>query len=291
MFHGFRLRVALALLTAGLSCSETATRPDPIGDCDDPACPQLPSVPPTSIGSGSGAEGNSGSGGEGGGGGLPPPQVGTLAGSVRTIIEPDLLSDSGLDGSVEIRAAGATQNEISTESELDGTYRLDGVLPSTELWVAVGAFQTPPAPPFMDTLQVVDATMAGFVDLLVMRQSVMDDIAQVSFMNDPLELDPLRGHVILSFIDQNGAPVSGVQVVEPGIDEAAIAYDAGDVYSDQLEETASRGTVVLVNMSAPAYPGGLISVSVTLDGVSYSTPIRTAAGAVTVVSAQIGLQP
>jgi hypothetical protein len=79
-----------------------------------------------------------------------------------------------------------------------------------------------------------------------------------------------------------------VRVVDPTLEDAAIAYDAGDVYSDQLDETANRGAVVLMNMPAVAYPGALINVTVTLDGVSYSTPVRIARGAVTVVNAQLG---
>jgi hypothetical protein len=203
------------------------------------------------------------------------------------IIDTDLGTPAGLDDSVEVRAAGATQSEVSVETETDGSYRLEGVLPDAELWVAAGTFQNPPAPPFFDTLQVVNATLGDFVNLLVMRDSVMNDIAQISFTDTPINVDPTRGHAILSFFDTDDTALTGVRVVDPTLDDAAIAYDAGDVYSDQLDETANRGTVVLMNMPAVAYPGALISVTVTLNDVSYSTPVRIARGAVTIVSAQI----
>lgn len=289
MVDGYRLLVVGGLLAVAWACSETVTRPEQLGDCRGADCMEVGGgLPPSNVGSGSGSAGSSGSGGQGGGGGLPPPAAGTLAGSVRLIVDTDLGPPANLDDSVEIRAAGAAQSEVSIQSELDGSFRLDGVLPDDELWVAVGTFDTPPSLPVMDTFQIVDATIGDFVELLVMRQSVMDDIAAVSFTNSSVALDPTRGHAILSFFDAEGVPVQGVSVVQPALEDAAIAYDAGEIYSDQLDETANRGSVVLMNMPAVAYPGGLISVTVSLDGVSYSTPVRIARNTVTVVSARVG---
>jgi hypothetical protein len=289
MLDGHRLLVLGGLLVALWACSETVTRPSPIGCDDDDGCANPGGgLPPTGVGSGSAGSGSSGAGGEGGGGGLPPPLAGTLAGSVQMIVDTDLAAPTSLDSSVEIRTAGATQSEVSVETGADGSYRLEGVLPNTELWVAVGTFQTPPVGPFLDTLQVVDATVGDFLNLLVMRESVMNDIAEVSFSSSVVEVDPARGHAILSFFDEDGASLAGVRVVDPTPADAAIAYDAGDVYSDQLDETANRGAVVLMNLPAVAYPGALINVTVTLDGLSYSTPVRIARGAVTVVNAQLG---
>src|SRR5688572_3118167 len=155
-------------------CSETNPRPSVAGDCNDEDCTDVRQLPPALGGGAMASGGASGSGGAAGGGGLPAPQVGTLAGSVRMIVEPDLLGVRSLDGTVEVRAAGAAQPEINGQTGGDGSFRLEGVLANEELWVAVGAFDDPPSEVFMDTLQVVDSTVASFNDLLVMRRSVMD---------------------------------------------------------------------------------------------------------------------
>src|SRR5688572_27288670 len=110
MSVGYRLCLLGGLVAAGYACSETVERPGPLGDCRGDDCPQVGGGPPP-IGVGSGAAGSSGAAGQGGGGGMPPPQAGTLAGTVRSIVEPDLATPGTLDSAVEIRAAGATQGE------------------------------------------------------------------------------------------------------------------------------------------------------------------------------------
>jgi hypothetical protein len=202
------------------------------------------------------------------------------------IVEPDLLGLRSLEGTVEVRAPGAAEPEIIDETSADGTFRLEGVSQNGALWVAVGAFDEPPSDVFMDTLQVVDSTQARFNDLLVMRRSVMDDIASVAFTSG--ELDPNRGHAIISFVDAQGNGVPGVRLRFPAPADANIAYDTGDIYSEQFDETSTRGTVVLLNLTAPAYPGGPTNVIADVGGEDYTLDIRIASNSVTIVSASTG---
>ncbi len=271
-------------------CSETEPRPSVAGDCNDEDCTEVRQVPPALGGGAMASGGGSGSGGAAGGGGFPAPQVGTLAGSVRMIVEPDLLGVRSLDGTVEVRAPGATEPEINGQTASDGSFRLVGVSENDELWVAVGAFEDPPSNVFMDTLQVVDSTVASFNDLLVMRRSVMDEIASVAFSN-LTEPDPNRGHAIISFVDAQGNGVAGVRLRFPVPEDVSIAYDTGDIYSDQFDETSSRGTVVLFNLVASAYPGGPTNVIADVGGEDYDLDIRVASGSVTIVSAATGAAP
>lgn len=288
MNDGFRWQVWGGLVAVCLSCSEQAARPDLVGDCEAEDCENYPGYVPGSIGAGSGA---AGSGGQGGGGGLPPPQAGTLAGTVSTVSQPDLSDSNELDAAVEVRARGADDSEVSVDVEDDGTFRLEGVAATAPLWVAVGTFDAGTQSPVMDTLQAVDATAAGFSELRVMRRGVMDQIASIAYMSTLLELDPGRGHIIMQFVDADGRSLEGVQVVSPVPPDGNVAYDAGPVYSDQQEQTSTRGTAVLANVPAATYPGGSLVVTARLDAVNYTTEVRVARGAVTLASAIIGPQP
>lgn len=271
--------VVAGLLLSSVACSDAETRPARIGDCNDPACldardlPQ-PSVPSTGV-SGGGAGGTAG---EGGGS--------TLAGNVLEVAA-DLLGTDGLGGVVEVRAPNATldADEIAGETGPGGTYRIDGVRQGAVVWVAVGAFESPPVEPYMDTLQAVDTTQ-GVVDLRVMRRQVMRDLAS-TFLLEPVELDPELAAILIRFVDERGAPLAGVRITIPDPAQVSTAYDAGDTYSDALDATSVRGTAVLLNLPAARYPGGATSITADIDGEPLTANLLIAQGAVTVVTAVV----
>lgn len=273
-------------LVACVACSETVTRPAPAGDCEVEACDDY-RVPP-GAGVAAGRDGAAGAGGEGGGGGMPPPQAGVLAGSVRVVTEPDLSGNEVPDEPVQVGSTGAQQTLVSVDADADGTFRLEGVMSTAPLWVAVGALEGSEAGRFMTTLQAVDSTQSQFVELLLVPRALMAEIASASYLINPRELEPGRGHAIITFVGPNGSRQSGVQIIAPDADDAAVAYDAGDIYSDASDRTATRGTAILLNMPASAYPGSTLPISAELAGVTYDTPIRVARDAVTIVEATIG---
>ena len=278
-------------LCMGLACSEDPPeRPPALSDCNETNCTDLRRGNTTvSVGSLVPAEGGGGAAGSTG----MPPAVTTLAGNVRMIVEPDLVAVDPPNAPVEVRAAaGDSGTEVVTTPAADGSFSLAGVLSETAGWAAVGAFTDPPTEPFMDTLQGVDTAAGDAVTLLVMRRSVVEEIALTSFFTTPLELDPTRGHAILTFVDELGNPLPGVRLTFPSPADVGIAYDSGDIYSDAEIETSVRGTVVLLNLAAAAYPGSLSSVVAeltTLPDRQFRPGFRIAAASVTVLTVEIDL--
>lgn len=277
--RGARLAVGLWL---GVACSDEEPRPPLAVGCDDPGCIEIQGM--SQIGGGIGVgQAGSGSSGAAGSAGMGVVASGVLAGSVRAIIEPDLGLGS-LDSPVEVRSNTPAGVSVAAEVASDGSFRLQGVDPNPALWVGVGSFDDDPVSPFMDTLQSVDASAEAFVDLRVMRRSVMEELAAQSFLAEPVELAANRAHGIVGFEDANGTPLAGVQVALRANPEASVAYDVGAIYSDLTEETGGRGTVALVNLLASAYPGNAVPLTAQLRGQELDLSLRFAAGAVTVIA-------
>jgi hypothetical protein len=192
---------------------------------------------------------------------------------------------SSLEGALKVRAAGANVAQVSADAAPDGTFRLVGASQADPLWVGIGAFDGDGAGPLLDTLQPVGAQPTAPVGLLVVRRSVLEQIALVGFQNSPQDLNPQRGSIILRVVTEQGLPVPQVQLLFPSPDDVAVAYDAGDVYSDQATETSARGTLVLLNVPAGPYPGTVTSVAVQVRGARQDIDIRSVAGGVSVVTA------
>ena len=281
-----RSGAALVLLLA-LACSEPEVRPPVAGDCNEPPCNEVRASATTTRAvallpePGAGQAGSSGN---------PPPPSTALQGSVRMIVEPDLFGTDPPNAPVEIRAAGVNGTVVAASPSADGSFSLPGVAPQERAWVAVGNFTDLPGDVFMDTYQQANTAAQQPVELAVMQRTVMDQIAQGSFFDTPQELQDDRGHAIVQFIDELGNPVSGVSVTYPTEDDAGIAYDSGDLYSDLLTETSVRGTVVLINLSAAPYPGGstsLVARAASLPDLAFRSDLRVTAGSVTLSTVRI----
>jgi hypothetical protein len=275
--------LALCALGAYWACQEEEARPPGAGDCAE-CVGSIGYAPvsnvPLSMGGSAGA--GSGSGGQGGGAG-----TGTLVGDVDAVVEPDLTS-AEVNQVVTVRAAGQSEAQVSVDAELDGSFVLAGVERNVALWVGAGTFSDDPASLFMDTLQLANAQRGLPVDLLVMRRPVFDQIVQAAFTSNPVELSPDQGHVILRFQDPNRRGISGISLVNPAPEATSVAYDLGDTFSDLVTETAARGTMVLINLPATAYPGTATTVTTTnVDGLRRDVDVRTAAGAVTLITTVI----
>jgi hypothetical protein len=283
-----RPSAAIALFLA-LACSDQEERPPVASDCNEPPCVEVRAGATTMSVVALLPEPGGGEAGSGGSGNPPPSQ---LQGSVRRIVEPDLFGTDPPNAAVEIRAPGANGTVVVAGVAADGSFSMPGVLPQEQAWVAVGNFTDPPSGTFMDTYQRVNTAVQQPVELAVMQQTVMEQIAQGSFFETPRQLQNDRGHAIVQFIDEFGAPVIGVSLTYPTADDAGIAYDSGDLYSDLLTETSVRGTVVLLNLSAAPYPGGSTSIVAhvtSLPDREFRSDLRVTAGSLTLYTLQLQL--
>ena len=287
--RGRRPSAAIALFLS-LACSDQEQRPPVTGDCNDPSCVEVrEGTTTTSVVA---LLPDPGGGAAGTGGDSPPQTPVALQGSVRMIVEPDLFGTGPPNAPVEIRAPGANGTVVTGSPNVDGSFNLPGVLPQEQAWVAAGNFTDPPSGTFLDTYQRANTAAQRPVELAVMQQDVMDQIAQGSFLETPQLLQNDRGHAIVQFVDEFSVPIIGVSLTYPTPDDAGIAYDSGDLYSDGLTETSVRGTVVLLNLSAAPYPGGSTSIVARVASSpdrEFRSDLRVTAGSVTIFTLQLQL--
>lgn len=286
MFEGCRRGAACWIAAGGVwvaACAEVEPRPGMAGDCNDQACIDargnaIPLPLPT---------GSAGAAGAAGSGNMPAAGA-EVSGTVLEIVTQDLVTSQSLRGDVEVRAESAGGGDVlSAEPAGDGTYRLGG-LALGAVWVGVGNFRDPPVEPFIDTLQAVDTSLAGFTNLVVLRRDVLVELAATSFINSPVDFDPDSAHIVVQFVDTDRQPVEGVQITFPTPESVSTAYDAGDLYSDALASTSTRGMAVLLNVGGAApFPGSLTSIVADLDGEQLTASVQIARGAVSVVTAVV----
>lgn len=279
---------ALVLLAgpAALGCRESEPRPEAL-TCADPACSSYVIAPRPVSSEPAGAAGAAGQGGAGGGGGMPTATT-RLAGTVLELTGGDLGVVQPLFGQVRVRAESVDGGEpAETAPRSDGGYELDGAPLARGLWVAVGAFESPPSAVYLDTLQPVDSTGAGPTDLYVVPREAMEALAASAYLVSPQELEPARAHVLVRFVDRDGAPTAGVRITFPAPSEVPAAYDGGGVYSDGLEETSDQGAAVLLNLAAPAWPGASGTIQAEYAGSRFLFQVQLAADSVSLVTAVV----
>jgi hypothetical protein len=297
-FNALHCVLLFSALGAYLACKEEEQRPPGVADCPD-GCLGGPSpIRDANSGSlgmgGSAGAGGSGSGGSAGAAGSAAAGAagsstgeGTLSGTIDTVSE-SLGATTELAGTVQVQAPGADGDQVITTSQPNGGFVLPGIIPVPNLWVGVGPFNADPNSTFVDTLQVVDATRSTPVSLLVMSRSTLQQLVVDSFMVSPVELDPQRGHVVLRFVNDQRQGIPGVTLTMPPPAATSVAYDLGDqIYSDTQTETGARGTLVLVNLAASAYPGVATTITAQVRGASRNVDVHVAAGALTLVTTVI----
>jgi hypothetical protein len=265
---------------------ELDERPPPIGSCDGPECVS----PPDMVAGGLGPGGSGGAAGSGGSDGED--DAVTLEGSVQLVTSQDLLSLDGLTRSVDVLTRGFdTPPQIVAPTEADGSFRIEGVSPQSALQVIVAPSDDASASLFIDTLQAVDSTLGGGVDLRVLSRPVFDDLVDGSFVANPTVFDTTQAAAIVQFIDERDLPIAGLSIISD-VGRASIAYDSGSIYSDVLEQTGDRGAVVLLNVAAQFYPGRLLPLTVLLsDGEEASAGVQVVRGAVTLHTVKITVGP
>jgi hypothetical protein len=209
---------------------------------------------------------------------------GTLEGDVTMLTNTDLRTARPLESEVEISALASAGGRVTTRYDGDMDFSLDGVQITGNLWVGVEQVGTPQVP-LMRTLQAINSTKTDLLHLYVVERASLEDIAGQSALQTPVDLDATKGHVLIYFVDGNDEPVRGVSILDnTAIDGALVAYDAGDLYSDGLEETDIGGSALLLNLEANSFPGDAKTIAFSHDGLDSSFVVDVARDSITMVA-------
>lgn len=229
-----------------------------------------------------GSPGTAGSGAMDGPDAAAPPAAGVVRGQVFVFQDQTLATTDQLTG-VTVDVQGTDLQGDVTTSRTDNTARfaLEDVATSAETWLGVRPLDTTSG--LLTTLQPFDLTQNADIVANVLPTRLLEEIAG-SGLSRPVTLDEDLGHVFLSFVDGDDAPVSGLSIVRS--EAELVAYDAGLSYSDQLAETQFRGVALLLNIEGAAFPGRdtVITVSDGARDIAVRVPIvRGAVSIATVV--------
>lgn len=254
-------------------------RPPPLPPCVDCGGPVGP-APSGQSGSAGGSMG--GSGGAAGSGSMDET---TLGGSVRVVTTSDLATEVEPSESLQVTYVDSGNRVRSVDTDELGNFVLEGLSRTSSQVTLVGpgegAFGD-----YVPTLQTVDTVLADEAPLRLLRRSMMDELALIAYVDQPTSFDPEQASAFVQFVGESGEPLAGVSLV--GIaQEAAIAFDAGGVYSDEIIETGDRGSMLLLNTAATAFPGGVLALNVAYAQDEYQLLVPVVRGAVTLHTARL----
>lgn len=208
--------------------------------------------------------------------------VGTLTGDVMMLTGTNLKLEVDVESEVEISALAEAGGRATIRYDGDQDFSLSGVQVTGTLWVGVEPVGNPTRA-MMSTLQAVNSTELDPLHLKVVERASMEDIAGASGLLTPVTLDPERGHLVIYFVDADDAPISGVKILDTtAVDGALIAYDAGNVYSDSLEQTNIGGSALLLNVDTIPFPGEAKTIAFNFDGLDSSFVVDMARDTVTI---------
>lgn len=255
----------VALPATMMGCSGSKDRAAPIGDCAEPGC---------GFDAGHGGVAGSTGGGSGVGGSAGAGGGQAASGRVR------IYDDIAFDATSEFTGAGVvgvtgTRRALGTFET--GQWSVAGAESTGTLWADLHA--TVMGVDTIDTLEVLDGPNA---DLVFAPKSAFDVI--VTGLSSVQSLSPDRAQIVLKFVNGAIQPVAGVVVAQSN---AIVAYDAGNSYTDTkgapFGATQGRGIAVIINYTAPPFPGAPVTIHYAKPNAPAAIPIdlRAASGAVT----------
>jgi hypothetical protein len=237
-------------------CSGSSTHPPPAAnDCQVPPCgEQGGGVHPGEIGSG----GSGGTTPDGGSGATGDASLASLTGTVRVYEDPEFVSAHAFSGSGTVAVFGSAGPAVSaTASFSNGSYSV--VVPrEVALWAGI---QSTTSTEVMPSLQAVNGILPSAADVAFAQTSTLALIFS-GLQANPQTMQSNKAQVVIRFTDTTGTPVIGVSIVLPP-SGATVAYDNGSLYSDlpAFAATQGRGMALLLNTTAPLWPGGKLTVN------------------------------
>ena len=220
-------------------------------------------------------------GGEGGNSGVAT----DLTGTIVELVDDGFDTAARYDATAIVEGQRPNDSVVSTVVLADQPFLLEGIESSRASWVSLRP-QT--GTRNLRTLHPVATNQRQVVTLSIVRSDTIDLI--FSQLTTTPERSQSAGQLVVRFIEEvrSGVTqsVSGVRVSAPRT--AFVAYKAGDVWSDVELATDVSGLALLGNVTAEAYPGA--TVRLTLGGsASGAVDVRVASGGVTLV--EVPLSP
>jgi hypothetical protein len=134
----------------------------------------------------------------------------------------------------------------------------------------------------MNTLQLLDLTKRVPVSLVIVDRSTLEEVAGQGSLSTPVQLQEDRGHTVLTFVDKDAVPLDNIKVTSTT--GTTVAYDAGPTYSDVLEATSNRGSILILNMGATAFPGSVQTVSISRGSKTTNLNVQVASNTISVAT-------
>lgn len=229
-------------VSAALGCGESSEeRPPYLGDqdCEGSQCgpivvnpnPPTGTAPPTG----------------GGDGGLDGDLAESLEAAISLASSPDLMTTRRLDGvPLSVRLARDPSVELARVSGSNPF-----TLPADRLpaWLTIRPLQA--SADIFPTTQWASLGAAP-QQMIVMDRVTLGDIGE-SLVVSPQAPNPALGHALITFVDEQGAPLPGVSVEAVN---GVVAYDLGATFTDATLQTDQRGSVAWMNVpsSGPELP-------------------------------------
>lgn len=266
------LRRGLLLLgILSFACSPAKEDKPPIADCTN----NCANPDPGGSSGGSGGS-NGGSGGGGTGGSNAAGQGGGGTGGTASLV------GVKIQGTVVLHNESSFQNPIVyTQAALVSGAPADVSLPPADNWLGSGEFTLNQVATGQSWLKAAptalpESTLGGLLQLTVdpnNNPSIAVPVVDTALMATILGTLPGSpalaqdaAHALITFVDSNNIPISGIQVQASFA--ATKAYDSGPQFSDT--ETGSRGQVLLLN-TLPS-PGASVAYT-TKDNKTGTVPL------------------
>lgn len=272
-----RYAASCALLALLCACQKEESHPPYLSSCEPGKhCPVS-----VGIGTFGGPTPPDPGGGEGGESGAAT----DLTGTIVELVDDGFETATRYDASAIVEGQRPNDSVVSTVVLADEPFLLEGIESSRATWVSLRP-QT--GSRNLRTLHPVATNQRQVVTLSLVRTDTFDLI--FSQLTTTPERSENAGQIVLRFIEEVSSgvtqSVSGVRV--SAARTAFVAYKSGEIWSDVELATDDSGLALLGNVTAQAYPGA--TVRLTLGGsASGSVDVRVASGGVSLV--EIPLSP
>lgn len=260
-----------------MGCSDEPHRSPLVPLCTGNNCPIL-----GGIGAGSPKPGSGGASSVGGAGGVGG-DFSTLRGTVVDLVDDAFRTSIPDTEPAIVEAQGRNVAIVSADWNGSDPFVLSGVQSALDVaWLSVRPKQGNAT---VRTLTPIAPSLSSNVELPLVRTELLDSI--FFGLSTPVTRQSGTGQLVVSFVaTRTGVGLAGVKVTSNR--SALVAYRSGGLWSTDVVQTDSSGLVLIGNVTAAAFPGTPITIS--LSGViSSSVSFAVAADAVTLSEVRLSI--